>query len=230
MSYHVSPIRDDLSSGVNKMRNSLGRISVIAAGLCIAAAANVGAQAQASNGGSQFEAATYFGGLIAGKEVGRGINATGGEALIARINYGATLGLRAGVHNELLGLEANLLTTSNRAVVKNEFGVAFPNHAESPLIGSGDALLYPFRSSIKGGKVRPYVTSGIGGMLVSADLDNIRDKETHGSAVWNAGGGIKMSMRGNTGLYVDFRFTNHRLLRTAGTDLQSISVGIGARF
>jgi opacity protein-like surface antigen len=212
------------------MRSSLISRSGMVALLCIAGATEMNAQTQSSDKGTRPEAATFFGGMIANKELGRGTNATGGERLSARLNYGAALGLRGGLHNELLGLEVNFLTTSNRAGVKNEFGVVFPNHAERPLICTGDALLYPFRRSIKGGNVRPYLTSGVGGMLLSADLDNINDKETHGNVVWNAGGGVKVSVRESTGLYVDVRFTNHRLLRSANTDVQSISIGVGARF
>ena len=212
------------------MRSRLMSISRIVAILCLGGASEMSAQTQSSEQGMRPEAATFFGGMIANKELSNGTNATGGERLVASLNYGAALGLRGGVHSEWLGLEANFLTTSNRAGVKNEFGVGFPNHAERPVICTGDALVYPFRRAIKGGNVRPYLTSGVGGMLLSADLDNINDKETHGSVVWNAGGGVKVSVRQSTGLYVDIRFTNHRLLRASNTDLQSISIGVGARF
>ena len=216
------------------MKTILAEISVIAA-LCIVLAASVEAQTQSQQrlSASRIEAATFFGAMIAGKEIRRGVNATGGEQLIARLNHGGTLGVRGGVHSDLLGLEANFLTTSNRADVKNEFGVAFPNHAERPLIYSGDALLYPFRRAIREGKVRPYLTSGIGGMALSADLDNIRDKETHGSLVWNAGVGVKVFVGEGSGLYLDLRFTNHRMLSSRGADsldLRSVSIAVGARF
>lgn len=217
------------------MRMPLGTMSVMMVILSVVGAGNVNAQTRAPENlsGSRIEASTFFGAMIAGKTIGRGVNATGGEQLVARLNHGAALGVRAGVHNDLLGLEANFLTTSNPAVVKNEFGVAFPNHSERPLIFSGDALLYPFRRAISGGMVRPYLTSGLGGLLLSADLDNIRDKETHGSLIWNAGGGVKVFAGQGTGLYLDLRFTNHRLLGSGGSepvDFRTISVGVGARF
>jgi hypothetical protein len=217
------------------MRMRLGKISVIAVGLCIGCAAMADAQSQSKGGrsGSGIEAGTFFGAMIAGKEIARGVNATGGEQLIARVNHGGALGLRVGVHSELLGLEANFLNTSSPAIVKNEFGVAFPNHAERPLIYSGDGLLYPFRRAIREGKVRPYLTTGVGGMLLSVDLDNIRDKETHRSLIWNAGGGVKVFVGEGAGLYFDLRFTNHRLLSSRGADsldLRSVSIGVGARF
>lgn len=217
------------------MKSSFGRLSVIAVVFCIVGAARVEAQTQwqGSPPGSRVEASTFFGAMIAGKEIARGVNATGGEQLIARLSHGGALGVRGGIHSDLLGLEANFLTTSNRAVVKNEFGVAFPNHSERPLIYSGDALLYPFRRAIREGKIRPYITSGVGGMLLSADLDNVRDKEAHGSVIWNAGGGVKVFVGEGTGLYFDFRFTNHRLLSSSVTgslDLRSVSIGVGARF
>jgi hypothetical protein len=217
------------------MRKRLSKISVIGIVLCLIGAARADAQTQSQErlSGSRIEAATFFGAMIDGKEIARGVNATGGEQLIARLNHGGALGVRGGVHSDLLGLEANFLTTSSPAIVKNEFGVAFPNHAERPLIYSGDAVLYPFRRAIREGKVRPYLTSGVGGMLLSADLDNIRDKETHGSLIWNAGGGVKVFVGEGAGLYFDFRFTNHRLLSSRGADsldLRSVSIGVGARF
>ena len=208
----------------------LRTIFAMAVGLCIGAIANAQTQSQEASG-SRIEAATFFGAMLAGKEIARGVNATGGEHLIAKLGYGGALGVRGGIHSDLLGMEANFLTTSNPAVVKNEFGGAFPNHAERPLIYSGDALLYPFRRAIKAGLVRPYLMSGIGGMLLSADLDNVRDKETHGGLIWNTGGGMKVFVGESGRLYVDLRFTNHRLLRTTTPySLQSLSIGVGARF
>jgi outer membrane protein with beta-barrel domain len=217
------------------MNTKLGKIWSIGCLLSVGCVSIADAQTQTQerHSGSRIEACTFFGAIIAGKEISRGVNATGGEQLIARLNHGGALGLRGGVHSDLIGLEANLITTGNRAAVENEFGVAFPNHAERPLIYSGDALLYPFRRAIREGKVRPYLTSGVGGMLLSADLDNIRDKETHGSLIWNAGGGVKVFVGEGTGLYVDIRFTNHRLLNSRGADsidLRSVSIGVGARF
>lgn len=217
------------------MKTRLDKISVIAVVLCIVGAAETDAQTQSRErlSGSRIEAGTFFGVMIAGKDIARGVNATGGEQLTARLNHGGALGVRGGVHSDLLGLEANFITTGNRAVVENEFGVEFPNHAERPLIYSGDALLYPFRRAIREGKIRPYLTSGFGGMLLSADLDNIRDKEPHGSLIWNAGGGVKVFVGEGTGLYFDIRFTNHRLLSSRAAsphDLRSVSVGVGARF
>jgi len=208
----------------------IARMSLLAATLAAAVIAANGQTNDARLGGTRLEASTVFGAMIAGKELNRGINATGGEDLIAKLNHGGAFGVRAGVHNSLLGLEAGFLTTSNAASVRNEFGVAFPNHAERPLFYSGDALLYPFRMAINEGRVRPYVTSGVGGAYVSADLDNINDKEPHNRFVWNAGGGLKVF---SGQLYFDFRFTNHRLLGSAGetaTNLRSMTVGVGYRF
>ena len=210
----------------------IGRMSLIGAAFLTSVVAASGQIPEERLSRSRFEASTVFGAMIAGKEFARGINATGGEQLIARLGHGGTFGVRVGVHNALIGLEANLLTTSNPVVVKNEFGVAFPNHAERPLLYSGDALLYPFRRTIHRGRVRPYVTSGLGGTYVSADLNNINDKERHNRFTWNAGGGVKLFVE-ESGLYVDLRFTNHRLFSSRGlgaSDLRSVTVGIGYRF
>lgn len=218
------------------MRNGLIKISALAVVLCVAAAATVNAQSQAQErfSGARFEAGTVFGAMIAGKELGRGVNATGGhEQLIARLNHVGAIGLRGGVHNDLLGLEANFLTMSNSVVVRNEFGVAFPNHGERPLMYSGDALIYPFRRAIREGKLGPYLTSGMGGMLMSADLDNINDQERHNRLMWNAGGGVKVFVGEAPDFYLDFRFTNHRLsgARSSGAvDLRSLTLGVGYRF
>jgi opacity protein-like surface antigen len=205
--------------------------ATMAACLTIAFVAQAQSRERAS---SKVEAATYFGVMIAGKEIGSGVNATGAhEQLIANLNHGFAMGVRVGVHNTLIGMEGNVLTTANPARVNNEFGAAFPNHAERPLICSGDALLYPFRKAIKQGRVRPYVTSGIGGLLFTADLDNINDQERHTRAMWNVGGGVKVFVGNDGDLYFDFRFTNHRMLGSRGlgqSDLRSATVGIGYRF
>jgi len=208
----------------------IGRTSVLAAMLILAVSAANGQTNEERLDGTKLEASAVFGAMIAGRELNRGINATGGENLIARLNHGGVFGLRAGIHNSLLGLEAGFLSSSNAASVRNEFGVAFPNHAERPLFYSGDALLYPFRIAISEGRVRPYVTSGFGGAFVSADLDNIDDKERHNRPMWNAGGGVKLIVGE---LVLDFRFTNHRLLGSGArnaTNLRSVSVGVGYRF
>jgi opacity protein-like surface antigen len=183
---------------------------------------------QESGRGPRFELGTFFGAMVAGKEVARGVNSTGGERLIARLGHGGVFGLRAGVHSAWLGAESSLFISSNRAEVRNEFGVAFPNHAERLLLYSADALVYPFGGAIRNGRVRPYITSGVGGGYLSADLDNINDKEAHNRFVWNAGGGVK-AIAGE--FCVDVRFTNHRLVRASGgADLRSVTVGVGYRF
>ncbi len=208
----------------------IARTSLLAATIAVGVIAANGQTNDARLGGTRLEASTVFGAMIAGKELTRGINAAGGEDLIAKLNHGGAFGVRAGVHNPRLGLEAGFLTTNNAVSVRNEFGVAFPNHAERPLFYSGDALVYPFLNAINEGRVRPYVTSGVGGAYVSADLDNINDKEPHNRFMWNAGGGVKL-IAGE--LVLDFRFTNHRL-PSAGqepaADLRSITVGVGYRF
>jgi opacity protein-like surface antigen len=217
------------------MRMRLGKMSTIAI-VCIVGAATASAQTQTQGrpSGSRFEASTFFGVMIAGKEINRGVNATGGhEQLIARLDHGVALGLRVGAHSDLLGLEANVLTTFNAVIVNNEFGVAFPNHGERPAVYSGDALLYPLRKRVKKGKARPYLTSGIGGTVVYADLDNINDQETHHRLTWNAGGGVKVFVGEGPDFFLDFRFTNHRLFSSRGmspVDLRSVTVGVGYRF
>ena len=65
------------------MRSRLGKISVIAAVVCLVGAAETDAQTQSPErlSGSRIEAGTFFGVMIAGKDIARGVNATGGEQL-----------------------------------------------------------------------------------------------------------------------------------------------------
>lgn len=219
------------------MKAGLDRMSATRTIVCsafIVATANAQAQTQERPSGSRVECAVVFGAAIAGKEIGRGINATGGhEQLIARLDHGGAVGVRAGIHNALLGVEANFLSTLNSVSVKNEFGAGFPNHGQRLLIYSADALLYPFRRAIKGGRVRPYITSGIGGTFFSADLDNIDDQEHHGRLMWNAGAGARFFAGQEPDFYVDFRLTSHRMLcagNLPATDVRSVTVGVGYRF
>jgi len=213
-----------------------GKRTIIALAIVLfAGAADSDAQTphQATRGGFRVEAGTMFGVTIAGKEFDTGINATGGERLIAKVNHGGSFGLRIGVHNSLIGLEGNLLGASNLATVKSEFGVAFPNHAERPVFYSADALVFLAGRKISGGRVRPYLTTGAGGVFVSADLDNINDKERHNRFMWNAGGGVKLFVAGERGAFLDLRFTNHRLLgsrQESAADFRSVTVGFGYRF
>ncbi|MFY9556915.1 MAG: outer membrane beta-barrel protein [Blastocatellia bacterium] len=211
------------------MRKKLGRTRLIAFVVCALGASTAHAQQKSS-----LEGAAYFGVMLSGREVARGANATGGhEQLIARLNHGGALGVRGGVHNVVLGLEVNFLAASSAVRVNNEFGARFPNHGKRPFAYSGDGLLYPFARAIRSGRVRPYLTSGIGGMLMSADLDNINDQELHHRLMWNAGGGAKLVVGEGPDVFLDLRFTNHRLLGSqgsAGVDLRSITVGVGYRF
>src|SRR5262245_58104609 len=132
------------------MDRDLGRLSVIALCLCCLGAQTGEAQVRTERiSVTRIEASTFFGALLAGKEIARGINATGGhEQLIARLNHSGALGLRVGMHAELVGLEAGFLNIGSAVRVDNEFGVRFPSHGGRPVICSGDALLYPFRKAI----------------------------------------------------------------------------------
>jgi opacity protein-like surface antigen len=219
------------------MKARLHRISATITIACIAivaATANAQAQMQQRLSRLRAECAVVFGAAIAGKDIGHGINATGGhEQLIARLDHRGAVGIRGGIHIAVLGVEANFLSTLNSVSVKNEFGVGFPNHGERLLIYSADALLYAFRRAIREGRVRPYLTSGIGGAFFSADLDNINDQERHTRLMWNAGGGARFFVGQEPDLYLDFRFTNHRMLSAGGlpaTDVRSVTVGVGYRF
>jgi len=190
---------------------------------------------KAQNTSGKWELGFYGGALLADKEVGRGRNAAGGqrEQLIGRLDSGGSVGLQFGRHSDLLGLEANLLSGARTVGVKNEFGVDFPNHGEQPVIYSGDILIYPFRTLLFGGRLRPYLTTGVGGALMAIDLDNINNKENHNALTWNAGVGMKYLFGKEQNYFADFRLRNHRLsdktpLHTI--NLQSVAVGFGVRY
>jgi hypothetical protein len=193
------------------------------------------AMAQNTSNQWRWELGFRAGVLLAGKEVGRGINATAGrrEQLIARLDHGGSISLQFGVHSAVLGLEANLLSGTKLITVKNEFGVDFPNHGERPVIYSGDILLYPFGRRLAGGRFRPYLMAGGGGAQIAVDLDNINNKENYHRLALNAGGGLKLLFGQEQRYCFDIRFSTHHITGKspiATFDLQSVSGGFGVRF
>lgn len=214
------------------MKVNAGKVGLLMVCLCVWAQS-----ATAQNAPSQWRWELGFraGALLAGSEVGRGINATAGrrEQLIAKLDHGGSISFQFGVHSDVLGLEANLLSGTKLVTVKNEFGADFPNHGERPVIYSGDILIHPFGRRLAGGRLRPYLTAGGGGALISVDLDNINNKENYHRLALNVGGGLKLLFGQEQRYFFDARFTNHHLSGKspiATFDLQSVSGGFGIRF
>jgi len=192
----------------------------------------ISAQSRQYTPGASFEAASYTGLMIGNKEVARGTNATGGEQLIAKLGTAGGIGLRAGMHNDWLGLEADLFSAGRSVKVKNEFGAGFPNHGAKPLFCSAGGLVYPFGRRLRNGRLRPYLVGGLGTVLFTADLDNINDQEWHNRLTWNIGTGFKW-FPADERIYLDFRFVNHRLVSTRkidSMDLRSATLAVGYRF
>ena len=197
------------------------------------AARGQGVPAWASNRPRVAEAGLDVGMSVAGVEVGRDTNATGGEQLIARLGHGAVLGVRMGVHTASFGFDAAVTGTSAHVNVKNEAGVKFPNHGERPAVLSGRALLYPFRRALGGGQVRPFLAVGVAGALVSADLDNIEDQSLRLLPGWTFGAGVKWLTGSADGGYLEVAVGEQRFrgVRPFGSfDTRAVTCGLGYRF
>ena len=134
--------------------------------------------------------------VTAPKEIGRQMNATGGEDLIAMLGDSMNIGLGGGCENDLLGFSLNLVWILNAVDVQNEFGVPFPFHGESPGQALIELRLFPFLRTIADGRFRPYLSAGTGVMFLSVDLDNIRDQEFYMLRVWTVGTGFHLYRNG----------------------------------
>ena len=110
----------------------------------------------------RWELGAEGGALIADKEIGRSVNATGGEQLIARLSSGPLLGGRVGLHSDLVGFKIGGGFGKEKIEVKNQYAVGFPNHGEGLVLLSGDVYVYPFRRALFDGRLKPYATAASG--------------------------------------------------------------------
>ncbi len=148
--------------------------------------------------------------ITAPQEIGRQVNATGGEDLIAMLGNSATIGIRWGYGNDLLGFSVNLTWILNAVDVQNEFGVPFPFHGQPPGQAGIEARLFPFLRTLAGGRFRPYLSAGSGVMFLSVDLDNIQDQELYVLRVWSAGAGFQIRRKDpDSYFYAEYR--RHRI-------------------
>lgn len=136
------------------------------------------------------------GALFAPGEIGRGENAAGGhEQLIARWGGGAAVGGLVGLEARLGGLEFRGLQATRAVQVENWFGVAFPNHGRRPFAWSASLLVYPLTpvESRRSRLPRLFLTAGLGGHVISVDLDNVKGQSLYHSFHSVLGGGIRIA-------------------------------------
>ena len=152
--------------------------------------------------------ALAVGWVFAPTHIGRDINATGGEELLARLGDRPLSGIRLGAENGPLGFEVGLTQHVVAIQVENEFGTEFPNHGRPPLRYAVAAVLLPLaplRGTAFGRHVQPFVKAGIGGWLVSVDLDNVHDQTFYHLWAPDIGGGVRVFPRGGE-FFIDVRF------------------------
>jgi len=201
--------------------------------LCAGAAAEAQDQAiRPAQGGAAREFGFYGGVSPAPGEIGRDVNRAGGDTLIASLGTSGVLGARFEVNNSLVGGGVTVLGWLTSIDVQNEAGIDFPHHGKPPLIYLGEARLYPFRQWLARGRVSPYLSAGVGGALVSVDLDNVNDQELRHLWTWSAGAGVRIAVDDDGGTFVDVQY---RACFLSGSGplvpfaLHSIVVGVGLR-
>jgi hypothetical protein len=177
------------------------------------------------------EAGPEIGVSIAGIQVGRDVNATGGEELRARLGHSPALGIRCGVYSRFGGFEMGVTATAAAVKVKNEFGVRFPNHGEPPAFFTASAVLHPFGRAL--GRARPYVSAGFAGAVVSADLDNIEGQSGRLLPGLSAGVGLRWTVGWDQQTFVvidmsERRFHGVRPFESFATRI--VTVGVARRY
>ncbi|HLB55204.1 MAG TPA: hypothetical protein VJK71_08850 [Gemmatimonadales bacterium] len=172
-------------------------------------------------------------------EIGRYPNATGGhEDLVARLDAGIGLGFQAGLESRFGGLELRGLGTSSAVQVENEYGVRFPHHGGRPFAWTGNLLLYPLAPLQRpGGALRPFLTAGLGGLLMSVDLDNVNDQTLYHSFHWSLGGGVRIATSPEdvpswTPTFLELRVVRMRVWPNGpleGFGIVAATIGLGMR-
>ena len=176
-----------------------------------------------------------IGASFAPAEIGRDTNATGGEQLVAQMGDGVTIGFWLGLHNDLFGLQLDFGLRADHIQVENEFGTRFPNHGEQPLVYSATLVVYPLAPlgrALRGGPVRPFATASVGGLVLSVDLDNIKDQTTYHLWHTSLGGGVRLLVLDHEDGFVELgvrevRVASHRPLDAFRLRIATLGVGIG---
>lgn len=172
--------------------------------------------------------------LLAPGEIGRATNATGAhEALIGRLGDALALGGHLGIDSRHVGAELRLVLGTRRIEVKNEAGTGFPNHGEHPLLWSGNLLVYPLGLLQGSGSrlPRPLLAAGLGGAVLSADLDNVKGQTLFHSFLWSLGGGVRLGI-GRDGV-LEARLARHRVWRNGALrsfEATAVTLGLGVRY
>lgn len=181
------------------------------------------------------------GALFAPGEIGRDQNASGGhERLIARWGDGAGLGGQVSLETRFGGLELRGLQATSAVQVRNEFGVAFPDHGKCPFAWSGSLFVYPFApiEARRNRLPRPFLTAGLGGHLISVDLDNVENQTLYHSFHWVLGGGIRIATAPEdvpswTPTFLELRVERYRVWRNGPLHrfaAWAATVGFGMRY
>jgi len=179
--------------------------------------------------------------LAPADRLGRDRNAAGGqEELIARWSSGVALAVGGGLETRFGGLQLTGIMATSAVQVRNEFGVAFPNHGKPPVAWGADALVYPLAplQGRRGRSVRPFVTAGLGGIFLSVDLDNIKNQTLYHSFHWSLGGGVRIALSPDeipywTPTFLELRVTRFRVWANGPLsrfDAVTATAGLGMRF
>lgn len=141
---------------------------------------------------------------IANKEIGKGINAGGGEKMIAKIRHGAIMNIKVGIYKQWVGFEVGLYAGLRQIKVVGANGADFKNHGNIPLLGSAEILIFPFKDFILNGTVMPFFLAGAGDSILRVDLDNVYDQEWYHRLTRILGGGIRYSLKGGADSFLLF--------------------------
>jgi hypothetical protein len=195
-----------------------------------------GPSAPGRAGGWSWVATAGLGALLGPGELARGTNAPGaGENLILRLGDGAAFGLATGRGTRLVELDARLVFGAAAPAVQNEAGVLYPNHASRPVFWNGALLLFPFGFTdltVGGRRVRPFAGAGIGGLVLTADLDNVEGQTLYHAFLRTVEAGLRIGSGRRAGEpgFVELRIVRHRTWRSGplhAVRAVSATLGIG---
>ncbi len=171
--------------------------------------------------------------------IGRQPNATGGhEMLLARLGWGFGLGFHAGYESRLGGVELRALALHTPVEVSNEDGIEFPHHGSRPVSWTAGVLGYPLAPVLgRRSAIRPFVTAGVGGVILTVDLDNIKGQTLYHSFQWSLGGGVRIGLNPEdiptwTPAFVELRFDRTHVWANGPLNhfvLYALSAGLGMR-
>jgi hypothetical protein len=180
-----------------------------------------------------------LGALFAPGEIGRDVNQTGGEDLIAFLGDGVLAAVQAGRETRHVGVEFSLGLLAYRINVENEFGARFPHHGKSPWLYSFSLRGFPLALAPgldRRAPVQPWVGLGGGGMIMSVDLDNVDGQTLYHSWQWSLGGGIRLPVsrgsRKEEQTVVELRVVRYRVGANGplrGFDALGATLGLGLR-